>query len=218
MLQNLPSIGAGHALNVQPGDFVLDMCAAPGGKTTLLASCLQGSGKVVAIDRSQRKIDQIIDNAQRMSIPLNLVLCLVADSTRLPEDHPEYLESFDKILLDGPCSALGQRPQLCNNMKMKELLSFPKLQKKLFEAALRLLKSGGTLLYSTCTITRGENEAMVEWAIDKFQDQIEMVPLFDDGQPECQMRFGSPFYEVNEEQNCEKDTIGFFMAKFQKKL
>jgi len=163
MLQNLPSIAAGHALNVQPGDTVLDMCAAPGGKTTLLASCLQGRGKVVAVDRSQRKIDNIRNNSQLMSIESNLVECLVADSTKLPEDRPDLVESFDKVLLDGPCSALGQRPQLSNTMKMKELLSFPKIQKKLFHAAVRLLKSGGTLVYSTCTITRGKKGSMFEF-------------------------------------------------------
>jgi len=215
MLQNLPSIAAGHALNVQPGDTVLDMCAAPGGKTTLLASCLQGRGKVVAVDRSQRKIDNIRNNSQLMSIESNLVECLVADSTKLPEDRPDLVESFDKVLLDGPCSALGQRPQLSNTMKMKELLSFPKIQKKLFHAAVRLLKSGGTIVYSTCTITRGENEEMVKWAMEKFGDHIEMAPLFENA-AECTMRYGSPFYD-QEQQSCDKDTIGFFMAKFQKK-
>ena len=98
-----------------------------------------------------------------MSIDSNLVECLVADSTKLPEDRPDLVESFDKVLLDGPCSALGQRPQLSNTMKMKELLSFPKIQKKLFHAAVRLLKSGGSLVYSTCTITRGKPGSMFEF-------------------------------------------------------
>ena len=82
---------------------------------------------------------------------------------------------FDKILLDAPCSALGQRPQLTNNMKLKELLSFPKLQKKLFDVAVKLLKPGGHLVYSTCSITRGENEDMVDWACEKFQKEIAQV-------------------------------------------
>jgi len=213
MLQNLPSIATGYALDVKPGDMVLDMCAAPGGKTALLASRLSG-GKVVAIDRSQKKIDQIQGTCTAMSVS-EYVTCHVGDSTKIadPGYNPTFPDGhFDKILLDAPCSALGQRPQLTNNMKLKELLSFPKLQKKLFDVAVKLLKPGGHLVYSTCSITRGENEDMVDWACEKFQKEIAQDRLFE-GSSETFKRFGSPF-DLEGDENC--DTIGFFMAKFVK--
>ena len=89
----------------------MDMCAAPGGKTSLLAASTQGA-VVVAIDRSQRKVDQIRRTCHQMSVG-DSVRTLVADSTRLGDNqHPYLKEPFDKVLLDAPCSALGQRQAL----------------------------------------------------------------------------------------------------------
>merc|ERR1712106_658745 len=85
------------------------------------------------------------------------------------ENSPPYLPGhFDHILVDAPCSGLGQRPQFYNKMKLKELQSFPKIQKKLFSSAVELLKPGGVLLYSTCTNNHHENEGIVEWATNTF--------------------------------------------------
>jgi 16S rRNA C967 or C1407 C5-methylase (RsmB/RsmF family) len=77
------------------------------------------------------------------------------------------------VLLDAPCSALGQRPQLRNTIKVKELMSFPKLQKKLLRAAVELVKPGGCIVYSTCTFNVDENEKVVLWAKQNLADQIE---------------------------------------------
>ena len=211
ILQNLPSIITSLILNPVPGDCVLDACAAPGGKTTHLAALLQGRGSVVAIDRSQNKINQISANSALMDVS-DVVDARVADSTKLlsPESPVRFdPESFDKVLLDAPCSALGQRPQFVNKMKLKELLSFPKIQKKLFNVAFRLLKSGGTLVYSTCTITQAENEEMVEWILENYKDLSLVSCLNDDP---GYLRFGNP-----KSADLTGDTIGFFVAKFCKK-
>lgn len=94
---------------------------------------------------------------------------LLAD--HFPPHQPPYLPgSFDKILLDAPCSALGQRPSLGNPMTSKELSSYPRLQRKLITAAVSLLKSGGTLVYSTCTFHSEENEEQISWLLNTYPE------------------------------------------------
>merc|ERR1712106_530837 len=123
-------------------------------------------------------------------------------------DSPPYPPGhFDRILVDAPCSGLGQRPQFYNKMKLKELNSFPKIQKKLFATAVRLLKAGGTLVYSTCTNNTEENEKMVEWALETF-DCLEQTVLDGRFMSNC-LNFGHPVFQL--------DTISFFVAKFTKK-
>ena len=147
---------------------------------------------------------------------------LVQDGTKLDFAGQFSEHSYDKVLLDAPCSALGQRPQFSQAMKLKELRSFSNLQKKIFASAVKLLKSqGGVLVYSTCTFTIEENEGMVVWALEKFPQLklVEAVPHL--GRPGVQIpglgaeqvrlvqRFGHP-----KAPGPFSDTIGFFVAKF----
>ena len=190
-LQNLPSIVAGHALmygkaTCSEDENILDMCAAPGGKTTHIASILsmKGRGKVTALDKSKNKIESINKNLKRFELE-NYAQAVVRDSTKLlisnsyvPNEKSFCPAMFDRILLDAPCSALGQRPQFNVSMKPKELKSFPKIQRKLFSVAYELLKPGGVLVYSTCTFTIEENEEIVKWAIDNFTDKLMVEELF----------------------------------------
>ena len=140
--------------------------------------------------------------------------------------------SFDRILLDGPCSALGQRPRHSFKKSRQELESFPVYQRKLLNAAVKLLKPGGTLVYSTCTITSEENERQVAWVLEKFPCLQLVKQNFHIG------GFGLPFCGLTEEQRllvqrfdpldidrgdyyedkhpADCDTIGFFIAKFYK--
>lgn len=190
MLQNLPSIICGHVLNPKPGEIVLDMCAAPGNKTTHLAELMRDTGLIVALDKTPKKLKLLSDKLATYN--LKSVKCYVFDSTKALRTDvsektnetdvspPFYPYSFDKILLDAPCSALGNRPMLRNDMTPKMLTSYAVVQKKLFAVAVPLLRSGGILVYSTCTVTVAENEDMVRWALEKFAD-IQLVaaePLF----------------------------------------
>jgi len=212
MLQNLPSIMAVDLLDPQPGELVLDMCAAPGGKTTHLAQRMKNVGKVVAFDKSRNKIDTVKKNCD--SLGVDIVKAFVMDGTKaccdeINEESPPYpSEYFDRILVDAPCSGLGQRPQFYNKMKLKELNSFPKIQKKLFATAVQLLKPGGTLVYSTCTNNIEENEKIVQWAMSTF-DNLEQIALYDDLNSGC-LNFGHPSFKI--------DTISFFISKFTKKV
>ena len=197
LLQNLPSLVTVHALmsvkssaNSSIPERILDMCSAPGNKTTHIASMLleRGNGKVIALDKSQNKVNQVLRNCCRFGVE-KFVEVYVRDSTKLlsvetarrkdNNDDIIFIEnSFDRILLDAPCSALGQRPQFNISMKTKELASFPKIQRKLFTVAQKLLKPGGILVYSTCTFTIEENEGLVAWALEKFHDNLIVEPLF----------------------------------------
>ena len=97
-------------------------------------------------------------------------LCIPIGSAALADGPPFPAESFDKILLDAPCSALGQRPSLSNPISSKELASYPSLQRKLLSAAVKLLRRNGTLVYSTCTFTSGENEDQIGWLLERYKE------------------------------------------------
>lgn len=182
MLQNLPSVVCAHVLNPSRGEKILDMCAAPGNKTSHLAVLMKDDGLIIAIDKTPKKLKILQEKMN--DYQFNSVKCFAYDSTKLLSNdidsddtrlEPPYPSNFfDKILLDAPCSALGNRPLLRNDVSPKMLTSYPVVQKKLFKTAFELLKSNGILVYSTCTVTSAENEEIVRWALNKFDD-IELI-------------------------------------------
>jgi len=176
-LQNLPSVICGLVLDPQPGEIILDMCAAPGGKTTHIAALMHNTGKIIALDKTESKVRRIKENAKRLGI--NCIDAYVFDSTealRLGQckeggvvGAPPFSPCvFDRVLLDGPCSGLGQRPLVSHIKNVKDLLALQKLQRKLISVGVELLKFGGIFVYSTCTLLRSENEEQVSWIIRNF--------------------------------------------------
>ncbi|XP_037031030.1 tRNA (cytosine(72)-C(5))-methyltransferase NSUN6 isoform X2 [Bradysia coprophila] len=236
MLQNLPSVICAHVLNPKPGETLLDMCAAPGNKTSHLAELMKDKGLIIAIDKTPNKLKILEDKMK--SYQFNSVKCFAYDSTKLLSDDdcgydivepPFPSNCFDKILLDAPCSALGNRPVLRNDISPKMLRSYPVVQKKLFKTAVELLKRNGILVYSTCTVTSAENEEIVEWALNKF-DNIELIsadPLLggpgwsdvglSDEQRILVQRFGPDRDRLRLCDDIYCDTVGFFIAKFRKR-
>lgn len=195
MLQNLPSIVCGHVLGPKSGETILDMCAAPGNKTTHLAELMCDTGRLVALDKTPNKLKLLSSKIEEFDV--KCVECFAFDSTKALDEsdnvgidknrafQPPFAPcTFDRILLDAPCSALGNRPQLRNDMSPKMLASYPVMQKKLFRAAVGLLKPGGVLVYSTCTIAAAENEQLVGWALEKFGNELQLVSALP--------RFGGP--------------------------
>ncbi|XP_070926525.1 tRNA (cytosine(72)-C(5))-methyltransferase NSUN6 isoform X8 [Macaca nemestrina] len=147
-LQNLPSALVTHVLNPQPGEKILDLCAAPGGKTTHIAALMHDQGEVIALDKIFSKVEKIKQNA--LLLGLNSIRAFCFDGTKAvkldmvedTEGEPPFLpESFDRILLDAPCSGMGQRPNMACTWSLKELASYQPLQRKLFTAV-----CGGLLL------------------------------------------------------------------------
>ncbi|KAH8307146.1 hypothetical protein KR044_006021 [Drosophila immigrans] len=229
LLQNLPSIVCVRVLAPQPGERVLDMCAAPGNKTTHIAELMGDVGRVVALDNSASRV-------RGMQAKLANYNCIEAhhfDATKAwLEDGgdcsagpPFGAASFDRILLDAPCSGLGNRPQLsCSIKQVKVLQSYPHIQRNLLAQAVPLLRPGGVLVYSTCTVTEAECEQLVAWALRKFP-QLCLV----DSQPKLgvpglqlaeldaeQCRLLQRFGPCAENRGDDLDTVGFFIAKFQK--
>lgn len=312
-LQNLPSIVTAHALDPQQGERILDMCAAPGGKTTAIAILMGGKGEVIATDRSHNKVLDIQRLVAEMdlscitaykldalksvyqndgSIKLTVkhlteetleetvngsVLLESAEGDVVPiaatiHNHLEGAEevangiylskaefrkntrrlrngpgrshsvagrvenvkgfppsSFDRVLLDAPCSALGLRPRLfAGEESIESLRKHAKYQRKMFDQAVQLVRPGGTLVYSTCTINPGENEALVRYALDtyKFLSLAPQNPriggpglvghceLFDGEINEEWLRPGEEELVQRFDPSSELDTIGFFIAKF----
>ncbi|XP_040023038.2 tRNA (cytosine(72)-C(5))-methyltransferase NSUN6 isoform X1 [Gasterosteus aculeatus] len=237
-LQNLPSVVVGHVLGPRPGERILDMCAAPGGKTCHIAALMRDQGEVVALDKIRNKIGRIRQNAQMLRLRSIKVYCfdstraVSSDPTAGAEGPPFPPESFDRVLLDAPCSGLGQRPNMSCTWSLKEICSYQPLQRKLFQAAVGLLKKGGVLVYSTCTVTLSENEEQIAWALETFpclmlqpqEPHIGAEGMLGAGLSPERLRLLQRFSpELTWDQTAaplpcraDGDTIGFFIAKFLK--
>mmetsp|Transcript_18372 Transcript_18372/g.42384 ORF Transcript_18372/g.42384 Transcript_18372/m.42384 type:complete len:564 (+) Transcript_18372:48-1739(+) len=263
MLQNIPSVFVGHALDPKPNDIILDMCSAPGGKASHLASLVRNKATIVACDKSKKKVatakEMFIKMGASCIIPLVLdaTKCCVEDEGKEGGGHDSYTSiknekdldqivsdapvdneglrrikkfqkaSFDKILLDPPCSALGLRPKLfVNQDSLKELEKHAEYQRKFVDQAVKLLKVGGYMTYSTCTINGDENEGMVRHILQEYPC-MELLPinLPSIGKEE---NFGLPGLDgfglsLKERKFVRRfdpssigDTMGFFVALFRK--
>jgi len=152
-------------LDPQPGEYVVDLCAAPGGKSTLIAERMKDQGLVLAVDISAKKLDVVRENCQRLGVR-SVALCC-ADAVNF-SCHPA-----DRILIDAPCSALGTLGRNADarwRKQKQDLLRLQKLQLEILLNAGKLLKEGGILVYSTCTITPDENEQVIEKFLKQRQD------------------------------------------------
>ncbi|KMT12974.1 hypothetical protein BVRB_4g090540 [Beta vulgaris subsp. vulgaris] len=154
---------AGLAVSVldpQPGDHIIDCCAAPGGKTLFMASRLNGQGMISAMDINKGRL-RILEETAKLQRVDNVITCIHADLRSFSDSNTS---KFDKVLLDVPCSGLGvlsKRPDLRWNRKSEDMEELKKLQDELFDAACKLVKPDGVLVYSTCSIDLEENEDRV---------------------------------------------------------
>jgi 16S rRNA (cytosine967-C5)-methyltransferase len=164
-------------LDVQPGQRVLDACAAPGGKATHLAALMANRGEIVAVDRAASRLERVMDNCRRLGV--TLVTPVVGDvralveqeplsnelSVRRPAGQAALLEPFDRILLDAPCSGLGvlrRHPEGKWYKAPESIAQHRQVQMELLTATSRLLRPGGLLVYSTCSIEPEETESIID--------------------------------------------------------
>ena len=141
-------------LGAMPNELVLDICAAPGGKTAVLAEEMKNSGEVIAIDIHQHKIKLIDTNMKKLGI--DIVKAIVIDARNVNKQG----RKFDKILVDVPCSGYGvirKKPEILYSKNRENIEELAKLQLEILNSAADILKDGGELIYSTCTITAEEN-------------------------------------------------------------
>ncbi|MFR3876714.1 MAG: 16S rRNA (cytosine(967)-C(5))-methyltransferase RsmB [Clostridia bacterium] len=142
------------------GEIVLDACSAPGGKTTYLAELMHNKGKIVAWDIYEERLKQVEQNAKRLGI--DIIQTEVHDATKLKE---EYVEKFDKILLDVPCLGLGvirRKPDIKWNRQENNIKEISDIQFNILKTCSKYLKKNGTLVYSTCSMLKEENDAIIE--------------------------------------------------------
>ena len=152
--QDASSYLAAKNLGAMPNELVLDICAAPGGKTAVLAEEMKNSGEVIAIDVHQHKIKLIDTNMKKLGI--GIVKAIVMDAKNVNKQG----RKFDKILVDVPCSGYGvirKKPEILYSKNRENIEELAKLQLEILNSAADILKDGGELIYSTCTITDKEN-------------------------------------------------------------
>ena len=165
-IQDEASILVSHLVAPLPGEFIIDICSAPGGKTTHLAQLMNNQGTVLAIDKNKARILMVEENCQRLGI--KIVKTQLSDDTKLDIN---YLNKADKVLVDAPCTGLGvlrRKPDLkwqAYNLKRFQRLS--KLQIQILSTASNYSKIGGKLIYSTCSTEPEENEEVVSEFLDK---------------------------------------------------
>ncbi|CAK9874412.1 unnamed protein product [Sphagnum jensenii] len=307
-LQNLPSVVAAHVLDPKPGERILDMCAAPGGKTTAIAMLMEDKGEIIALDRSHNKVSDIVRLSEEMKLTcihamkMDALKSVLSESTKIDNclnqpcnldprqssacvvdkqnaagsrmrktevqttaalksslDKGAYASraearkaarrlktgqnvgeqlppikgfcprSFDRVLLDAPCSALGLRPRLFAGQEtLESLRKHSNYQRRMLDQAVQLVRPGGTLVYSTCTLNPGENEAVVRYALDTYPF-LSLAPqhpriggpglvggqdVFDGSAFRSWLREGEQHMVQRFDPSGPNDTIGFFIAKF----
>lgn len=161
-------------LPIEPGDRVLDLCAAPGGKATELGSRLRGTGLLVANDISNSRAKALLKNLELFGIGNILV------TSETPEKLVKYYRGyFDKILIDAPCSGEGMFRKDASMLKSYQEHGpeyYSEIQKKIAETAVQLLKPTGMILFSTCTFSKLENEGTIEWLLEQHPE-MEVQPM-----------------------------------------
>lgn len=161
---------------------VLDMCAAPGGKSVYTSELLKGKGSILSLDVSEQKVSLLKDNIERLSIA-NME-CDVWDATIKNES---FVDGFDLVICDVPCSGLGvmaRKSDIKYRISNESMISLCQLQKAIVDNALLYVKKGGILLYSTCTMHKAENEKMVKYIVNNgdyvLLEDKQLIPSEDD--------------------------------------
>ncbi|MFT9817277.1 16S rRNA (cytosine(967)-C(5))-methyltransferase RsmB [Lysinibacillus sp. NPDC056185] len=210
-IQDESSMIPANVLHPSPGMRVLDMCAAPGGKTTHIAEIMKNEGSILATDLHPHKLDLIDHNTDRLGI--DIVETAPIDGRKAPDFLQP--ESFDAILVDAPCSGLGvmrRKPDIKYTKREEDLESLQKIQLALLDAATKVLKIDGKLVYSTCTVDKRENEGTVEAFLTTHPEmeaiQLESLPT------KLAEKQANGMLQVFP-QDCGSD--GFFVAAFRKK-
>ncbi|MHB8522618.1 MAG: 16S rRNA (cytosine(967)-C(5))-methyltransferase RsmB [Limisphaerales bacterium] len=190
-VQDPSTLLAVHELDPQPGENVLDFCAAPGGKTTFVAQRMQNRGRIIAQDIHPERLELIRENCARLGVT-NVETALVSEDASASGSSP-----FDRILVDAPCSNTGvmrRRVDLRWRLRLTEIERLSAAQLEMLQQAARALKPGGTLVYSTCSLEPEENHAVVEEFLTRhpafrLERERTLLPFVDGVDGVCVARF-----------------------------
>ncbi len=211
-IQSISSMLAVHCLDPQPGELIIDVAAAPGGKSMHIAQRMNNQGMILSRDISESRTRQIQAHAERLGC--RMIQTEIWDGTR---NDPIRKATADRVLLDAPCSSLGmirKKPELKYFKSEQEIESLPSLQLELLEKSAELLKPGGILLYATCTYLQEENHRVVETFLKRH---AEFSPLLNP-LPEMNVMNPNPNNTGHLQigPHIHPDLDGFFMAKMKK--
>ncbi|NEZ46011.1 16S rRNA (cytosine(967)-C(5))-methyltransferase RsmB [Clostridium niameyense] len=196
------------SMELKEGMKVIDLCSAPGGKTTHMAEVMNNKGKIYACDVHENKLTLIKQNAQRLGI--SIIETKVKDATVYDKN---FKEELDRVLIDVPCSGLGiirKKPEIKWTKNTKDIKNIIKIQKNIMENACLYLKKDGIMLYSTCTINKEENEKNVLSFLQKHKE-FKVEPLYF-GSVENIVYHKEGFVTILPNKNMD----GFFIAKLRK--
>ncbi len=206
-------------MDLKENDKVLDLCAAPGSKTTQISMMMNNAGVIIANEPDLSRMIALRANVQRMGC--ENVICTRANGVRIEN----FKEKFDKILVDAPCTATGairKKWELIQQWNPTSSMKMSKLQKMLLNSAVKTLNEKGTLVYSTCTLEPEEDEMVVQYCIERLGMKIEKIKI--NG---FKSREGITEWDGNEMDKTLKNTIrvypqdnnteGFYIAKMVKK-
>lgn len=206
-VQDLSSMMVGLAANPKEGDYVIDVCAAPGGKTLHISEMMNRTGTVEARDLTKYKANLINDNIKRLGN--KNIITKVMDATVMDE---KSIEKADIVIADLPCSGLGvinKKSDIKYNVSKEQILELVKLQRKILTVVSKYVKKGGTLIFSTCTVNKYENDENVEW----IEKNLPFKPL----------PLGENFPEITDRRKNHVQIFtgdygmdGFFISKFIK--
>lgn len=176
-VQNISSMIPVLCLDLREGERVLDLCAAPGAKTTQIVSLTRGKIQLVAVEKTRVRYYKLLANLKIQGAE-RFVETYLYDGVRIRNKFPQY---FDKILLDTPCSCESlfyiNNPHSFKYWKERKVKEMAHKQKRLIQSAFHSLKRGGILVYSTCTFSPEENEEVIDWLLRRFKQQVEILPL-----------------------------------------
>ncbi|MDO8563426.1 MAG: RsmB/NOP family class I SAM-dependent RNA methyltransferase [Nanoarchaeota archaeon] len=217
-VQEISSMLSVLALDPKPNEFILDMCASPGSKTTQIASRMENTGTLIANDIKMDRIRILASNLEKCGATNTIITR--KDGVALCAGLAKLNYKFDRILLDAPCSGEGTlrsspKTFLMWNKKVVENLS--RMQKKLLAFALKALKKDGVLVYSTCTHSPEENEEIIDFALKNFPVRVESIHLPLKSRPGVTIWKGQT-YDDEVKKTCrfypqDNDSEGFFVSK-----
>lgn len=218
-VQDIASMLPPLVLDPQPGEWVLDMSAAPGSKTTQIAALMQNKGVIIANDIVNKRIKALASNLERCGVVNTATFKLFGE-----QFGNLYFETFDRVLLDPACSGLGtlhKSPEVLSWWTPSHCQRMAASQRNLIISAIKALRPGGVLCYSTCTLTPEENEEIIDLALRELPVELETVSL-----PSLNLRpgltkYGGKNYHPSMHMTCrvypfDNETEGFFIAKLRK--
>ncbi len=216
-LQSFSSMIPCLVLDPKPGETVIDMCAAPGSKATQIAQLMENKGKLILLDKNEKRIPSLNVNLSRMGVSNSIIIHQNA------QNLPKIGIKADKILLDAPCTGEGlirRDPQRKTSRTLSDIKKLSKIQVKLLRAGLSSLKTGGSLVYSTCSIAPEENEMVINEVLENYND-VEILKIKDQiGIPGIlefnRKKFNSNLYYTQRLYPHIHDSEGFFYCLLQK--